>query len=61
MVSLMDKNKDGDIEIAPKMIEAGLCVLHESGELEYESSSQEILIIQILKAAFEAQRGPCES
>ncbi len=50
-----------EIEITPEMIEAGLPVLQESGELEYETSSQDILISRILGAAFGILRGPREN
>lgn len=50
----LDEKKDAEIEITPEMIEAGLRVLHDSGELEHETSSQELLISQILRAALAA-------
>jgi len=39
------------IEVTPEMIEAGLRVLHESGELEHLTPSQEALVRDILDSA----------
>lgn len=44
--------KKDDVEITPKMVEAGLRVLRDSGVLEYENLVDESLMRRILWVSF---------
>lgn len=50
--------RDRRIEITPEMVEAGCKVLWGSGRIEFESSSDDITVFEILQAALEIAAFP---